>query len=459
MQDPQKIRKHSFHPLLRFEKKWRRAPLKNRKGGVEYRTPKIRPISYACRKDAYIYKHYRTILSSFYEETLKHSQLDTSILAYRKVLLQKGSESCKSNINFANDAFKIIDELAKCCVVAIDISDYFGSINHLKLKQVWINLLGTSKLPDDHFAVFKSITNYRYVDKTEAYIALGYSEYDAKKRPRYLIKPSKIPTQICSPAEYRKKIVNGGLVRKNNKNYGIPQGTPISDLLANAYLFDFDLNLKKYAKKRGGYYFRYSDDILLIIPGDGRTARGIISIINKEIKKHDKQLDINTNKTEIVCFSKKNKKFRCYSPPILKSKKTKSLNEGLSYLGFRYDGSNVFLRNSTLTNLRGKISRACKAVAYQHINKHREKDIAWLVKNIPIEQLKQRYLRVDHFEETVKEAIVNGHSPFTKMTFWSYAKKSEAVFDNRGKLIMKQLRNIEPTIKRLLEHEIRKKYK
>lgn len=458
--DSKTIKSHTFSPLLHFEQKWRRPP----KNGIN-REPKIRPIRYACRKDAYIYKHYRTILSKKYEAILRKEGLQNYVLAYRKIPLENGSSSNKNNIYFAKDAFECIDELGKCTAVAVDISDFFGSLEDNNIKRIWNRVLGTTKLPDDHKAVFKSIVNYRFVKMDDALVALGYSEYDTSKKLRYKVNPKRIPKQLCSRKDFREKIVGAKLVKKRDKDkpYGIPQGTPISDLLANMYLLDFDIFMKKYAEERNGYYFRYSDDILLIIPGDGRAACGVERVISRMIKESGEQLKIKPSKTEIVCYTgRANSKTRCYS--LVKKEKNApreqcSVNEGLSYLGFRYDGSNVFIRNSTLSNLRRKVIKACVNAAYLHVRGHKEKDLQWLLGRSPVNAVKAEFMNVEDFEDAVHEALEQEGTAFKIMTFWSYVRRAKKVFGKKAKKFSPQLKGIDTLIKEKLESEIEMQFK
>ena len=456
VRDKEKVAAHKFFPLLEFKKIFRKAP----KNGVA-QNPKIRPIKYACRKDAYIYKHYREKLSQLYEKKLDAAALEHSVLAYRRIPIKAGEMSCKSNINFAHDAFKQITQMGKCCAVALDISDYFGSINHERLKLCWSDLIRKNWLPEDHFSVLNSVTNYRYVEIDDAFVALGYSRRDRNGKISFCVKPSTIPIQLCTNSEYREKIVRRSLVRKNPNDYGIPQGTPISDILANLYLFEFDLIMKKYAVSKGGVYYRYSDDILLIIPGDGRAAYAAAKKATVEIKKCGQELKIKPEKTEIVCYTGRQGQKRCYT---LKQDKSggkllqMSFNEGLPYLGFRFDGHKVYLRNSTLTNLRGKIVRTCKAEAFRHVKRHTEKNLDWLLERTPLGEIKQKFLRVEDFEDIWDLSKKAGKSPFASMTFWSYAKRAEEVFGRSGSPIMKQIRGINSLIDETLEKEIRSKY-
>jgi hypothetical protein len=324
---------------------------------------------------------------------------------------------------------------------------------------LWCETCGFDRLPADHFAVFKSLTQYRYVHLDDALLSLGYSSrIDGVLR--YTQAPWTIPPKLCSPADYREKVVLPGLVRKYDKDFGIPQGTPVSDVLANLFLIEFDIEMVEYARKRGGYYFRYSDDILMVLPGDGRAAAGAVKSAVAAIQRVGKELVINPEKTEVVCYTPGKPK-RCYSLKLNGASATrirKSENEGLSYLGFRFDGTNAYLRNSTISNLRGKVARACKAVAYQHINGHKEKSLEWLIDNAPVDALKQQYLQVRDFDETVHKAVLAGDSAFTVMTFWSYATRAVKVFGDDGKLIVRQLRNINSMIRQQLEKDIREKY-
>lgn len=54
------------------------------------------------------------------------------------------------------------------------------------------------------------------------------------------------------------------LIKTHQDSKGIPQGTPISALLSNIYMVDFDLKAKEIIDRLGGKYYRYCDDMLFI---------------------------------------------------------------------------------------------------------------------------------------------------------------------------------------------------
>lgn len=460
---PENVAKHRFMPFLHFTQEWRRGPIKRAGDKPIARKPKIRKIRYASRKDAYIFKYYREMLSLHYEAKLRQTGLSESVLAYRTIPKADGTGN-KSNIEFAKEAFATVDELGKCTAVAIDISDYFGSMSHNRIKEVWCDLLNTHSLPEDHFAVFSALTKFRFVDRNDAYCALGYSEKKEDGSYKYKISPTDIPHQICTNSQFRELIVENKLVLRNegeSLNCGIPQGAPLSDLIANSYLFDFDLKMQEYAVSKGGRYFRYSDDILFILPGDGRTARAAYSLAQNEITKMGDQLKIKPEKTEITCYVDKTAENRCYGLGFseVDGKLVKQAhNQGLSYLGFRYDYRKVYLRSSTISNLRGKIYRSAKAVATNHVDRYMDKDLLWLLENSPIDQLTQNFFQVEDFEEAIAKAEALHGSPFSKMTFFSYAERASEAFKSYPNSIMKQTLKVKSHIQKMLDKQIEKKH-
>lgn len=428
--DPARVARHAFYPFMRFTQRWNRFAERGEKGKV-----KERLIRYAARADAYIFSRYRHILSDHYEAELKRLALNNSILAYRRIPtgLHEGG---KCNIHFARDAFQTIQKLENCYVVAIDISSFFECLDHARLKTLWCRLLKQESLPADHLRVFRAITNYAVVDKVTVYERLGH--FGAKTKSKsgavikgYLTPYKKIPMQLCTGVEFRQKIAGGdgqkSLIQKNYKTYGIPQGAPISDLLANLYLVDFDSKISGWMSALGGTYFRYSDDILLIAPGDETAALNMMEKVRSIIGDFGERLQIKREKSSAYLFSKVGgvQKFKHICG-------TQGLN-GLEYLGFRYDGRQVYLRDSTLANLQRKIVRAACREASAYARRYPDKTATELKAIFDYERLIARFGRVEDFKEK--------HDDYRKWTFWTYANRAAEIFGSLGKPIRKQLRN------------------
>ena len=274
VRDADAVSRNSFYPFMRFEEKWQ--PFRDKQGGKPDK--KIRQLRFASRRDAYIYSYYRHLLRDPYEAALAARGLGDNVIAYRKLATADGKG--KSNIDFALDAFNVIRDYGDAAVVTLDISKFFESIDHEFLRQKWCALLGVTELPNDHRAVFRAITRYAIVDRDAAYERLGYLTWQAKglsRIPVYTTGFKDMPRQLCSNADFREKICGKGggfasLIETNKDDFGIPQGSPISDMLANLYLIDFDSALKAYVDGIGGVFFRYSDDIIIVIPGGEAEA-------------------------------------------------------------------------------------------------------------------------------------------------------------------------------------------
>ena len=61
------------------------------------------------------------------------------------------------------------------------------------------------------------------------------------------------------------------MIVKNPNSYGIPQGSPISALLANVYMLDIDKKIYEIVTGHNGMYMRYSDDFIIILPDIEKT--------------------------------------------------------------------------------------------------------------------------------------------------------------------------------------------
>ena len=437
--NPERVRKNAFYPFICYEKRWK--PFESAK-------PKVRKIRYASRRDAYIFAHYRGIISEYYELELKKLEIEDCPIAYRKIPAAPGVNKGKCNIDFAKDAFDRITDLGNCCAVVLDISSYFECIDHSRLKEIWCRLLGVQELSSDHAAIFKAITKYAVVDRQKVYERLGF--FGSKKnkggheKKGFLVPFKDMPMQLCSPKDFRDKICGDSsksesLVEINNNPYGIPQGAPISDLLANIFLIDFDVLISQYAKQRGGYYFRYSDDILLVIPGDDASGVEARDFVIDQIKKFGAQLKIKAEKTSVVKY------FKTEELQDFEFIGGAQGENGLEYLGFRFDGQRVYLRDSTLSNLYRKITFKAKREADMFVRRYPGKDIKWLVENFNYEHFTKSFGRVEDFEDKAE---------YKDWTFWTYASRAAETFGKPGLPILRQVRHHRKIVRRIIEKEL-----
>ncbi|HEY9135570.1 MAG TPA: hypothetical protein VIM85_07235, partial [Pseudomonadales bacterium] len=169
--NPKHVESHSFYPFINYTitaEKIAKDPGTLKLINVQ----KSRPIAYAAHIDSHIYAYYSKIISKSYELELNKRGLNDAVLAFRSL--------GKSNIDFASEAFSQICAYGSCGVVGLDVTGFFDNLDHSILKDKWSYLLGDSRLPNDHFSVFKSLTRWSSVDRTSLYQLFGISKNNPK---------------------------------------------------------------------------------------------------------------------------------------------------------------------------------------------------------------------------------------------------------------------------------------
>lgn len=277
-------------------------------------TKKTRTISLASHHDSLLLKYYSIILNKKYEKYLEtqNKQLKDSVIAYR---------SGKSNISGAKSVFDCIWKSESCWIIKGDFKGFFDNLNHKYIFNSVKKILTAStneKLSEDWCSILKFITKYRTISQKNIQkksVPNKYKYVKNRKELSFLIRSKKLR---LSPT--------------NTK--GIPQGTALSAILANVYMADFD-NWILNSLSDGGIYRRYSDDFVLILPNFTREG---VEKLKKEIMLMSREtlnLDIESSKTKLLYFSKKDKK-------IFQSNLEKQQN--FDYLGFEFTGEKVLLR-------------------------------------------------------------------------------------------------------------------
>jgi hypothetical protein len=187
---------------------------------------------------------------------------------------------------------------------------------------------------------------------------------------------------------------------------------------------------------------RYSDDILLIVPGADAEAAAAEKVAVHEIAKHGACLKIKGSKTCIVKFSNKGDllKFEHLRGPQGKN--------GFEYLGFRFDGKQVYVRDSTISRLYRKVSLSAKGVARNFALAHPNKDAAEIMKTFNFSEFSQRFSRVHQDYLSPDD--------FGTWTFYSYLKRASEAFGPRGAPIIPQARNFKRIMRERIEKAVYK---
>lgn len=351
MKEPQRLSRHPFLPFLRRDRKTRHYTKK----AIEQKKP--RPIMYASHRDATILAFYAFILKTGYEARIKGTALAQAVVAYRKIPRVDQPKKGKANIDLAKDVQELTRQHKQCAVLCLDIENFFGSMDHALIKQRWMKSINVDKLPPGHYAVFRNVTSYRYVFLHEALETLGYGRL---VRGKFRYRKGKLRRGIlCSPDAYDKKInpKTRSLVHKNLSGRGIPQGSPISHMIANIYLESFDQDvIEELAKYQFAHYRRYSDDILIVCPE--KDAKSIYGFVVSRIKAE--KLTIKEKKTEVVVLDHQLMTAKDISYSVTnQASREMSKRQTFQYLGFEIDTNDIHLRSGTIAaHYRRAIRRA-----------------------------------------------------------------------------------------------------
>lgn len=341
-QDPARVARHPFLPLvLRPKSVSSRQPTAS---GRQWKTKK-RPIGYVAHQDAHIQARYAADLHDRLEK-LYEEPFGSAVLAYRSI-------DKKCNIDFAAEVFDELSYRGNADVLALDVEGFFDNVNPEKLKQRWCALLQTMWLPDDHHAVLRSVTTESAITVPRLRDLLGgdIPRRAGRSRARICDLPT-FRTVVAPQLEPRAQVVAGLKGTKPPSGaLGIPQGTPISAVLANLYMLEVDRALYGCLTAAGGSYRRYSDDLLIVVPpGDGAEAEKRIEAALKSV-----DLNLKHKKTRRLALRTAG---GLQTSSRLGTSGTIGAPCPVEYLGLSFDGQQVRLRDSTIARFSIRLGRA-----------------------------------------------------------------------------------------------------
>lgn len=399
--NPDMIAKHSFLPLIHYTIETQKYIKSDDSKGFDLKFKK-RDIRYAGHLDSFIYKYYGDLLNCSYNSYCESNDIDDCSTAYRN------NKKGKSNIDFAAEVIKSIKEYDNAYIFIGDFQSFFDNLNHKKIKQRMKNILNADKLGNDWYNIYKSVTRYGSIDNK------------ILENLPHIKNKLDISSYFSSVLKFRKtmkKSKNKGegiAIDSNRTGKGIPQGTPISAVIANVYAIEFDKSMNELANEYHGIYRRYSDDFILIMPTNSNLSTKI-----EEISHFIKRFSIEND----MELEESKSKILKYEDDIITNYKSNQL-EKLDYLGFVFDGKVVKMRDKSISKFYIKAYKLIK-----HAKKVKEK----------------KELTSLPYRRSIYNLYTDMGNDLKKSNFISYAKRAQEKFDKLSSetdnQMMKQMRN------------------
>lgn len=327
------VSRHGFYPFIHFQMDC--SKYINDSEGNKYIKEKNRDIYYAAHIDRFIYEYYGNRLNNRYNYYMKSKGISRVSTAYRNCT------PGKCNIDFAKEVFEYIVKCESAYIFVGDFSQFFDNLDHKYLKEKIKCVINEEPLDAADYAIYKNITKFTYIEADDIESEKGLLRRDMRGMDKYF--------ETDEFHEFKKKHL-----RKNLKDYQIPQGSSISAVYANVYMIDFDKKINDFITSQKGMYRRYCDDIIIVVP---MTQEDVKSGKNEEIAKFIystrdgiPNLKLNEDKTEHFF----------YDNGIIEKIKGKS--NLINYLGFTFDGKTVRIRDKSLFKFYCRAYRKIKKV-------------------------------------------------------------------------------------------------
>lgn len=394
VENPEFVRTHAFYPLIStsiLTTKYRKIP--DSYPGKDV-VDKDRPIAYAAHIDHRIYQYYALLWSDRYEAALESAGASGAVIAYR-------AGKHLSNITGAARAIGAIRHLGDVLVMTGDFRSFFPSLDHDYLSKAVKGLFDENRLPEDHYQVFKSVIRSSSWPLDEILKIRGLDYSSAKKRQKSIRRLNRSRSHALSKSEFKEN--KNRCIEKPWKgtSRGIPQGLAVSGVLSNIYMLETDSQIIECLKECGGYYSRYCDDFIVVVPWEKRACITEVRAILG-------------NAPSVTLHSEKTRFYYVTGGVVysLESGVCSGIGDKsrVSYLGFDFDGSAVSLRAGTIGRFFNRYYRSVRGI------QKRRKGMT----------NKQRYSMYRRFSE-------KGNNPaasFEDQNFLSYVARAQRAFPN-----------------------------
>jgi len=153
------------------------------------------------------------------------------------------------------------------------------------------------------------------------------------------------------------------------------------------------------------------------IPGSNASVIEITELLTDELAKAGSQLKIKPSKVISGSYSASS------SGKLRYTGLSGSSKNGVSYLGFRFDGERTYLKDATLSKLNRKFKSRIRGAVTNHIRRYKDKTDLWLSDHIDRDYLLSKFLKREKFD------ISKGPKNWT---FWTYAVNAEKILAERA---------------------------
>ena len=248
----------------------------------------IRVLSMSTIQDTIFQKLMTDILDEYADDKFSE-YIDLHSFGYRR---EKSSKMAVKKIR------RLIDS-GYCHVLDGDIKGFFDEINHVLLAERMSLFFG-----EENILIHKFLYRFLHVAR---------------------IPPKKMSLYRKNKFEAEKRIK------------GIPQGGVLSGLLANVFLFNFDIYVVNHLMPKYGFkYFRYADDFVLMFK-DKTHIHEVYELIRYRLKQNDKlHLHEIGNKTKLLDLSP-------------------SKSDRLDFLGFEISPNRLRIKNDNIRKFKSRI--------------------------------------------------------------------------------------------------------